>query len=69
MNELTKSSFLDMDDIRKLTSLSKGTIYNLMHSGKFPKAKRLGPRRVAWLQSDIDEWVDSLEENCGETPL
>ena len=32
-------------------------IARLEAAGKFPKRVRLGGNRVAWLMSEIDEWV------------
>jgi len=32
-------------------------IQRLETAGKFPKRVQLGPNRVAWLLSEVDEWV------------
>lgn len=32
-------------------------IGRLEAAGKFPKRVRLGPNRVAWLLSEVNEWV------------
>jgi Phage integrase central domain/Arm DNA-binding domain/Prophage CP4-57 regulatory protein (AlpA) len=37
-------------DVRRL-------IWRLECAGKFPRRRQLGPRSVAWLQSDVDEWI------------
>ncbi len=29
-----------------------------MNLGDFPKSVQLGPRAVAWLSSEIDQWID-----------
>ena len=28
-----------------------------MKQGKFPKAITLSERRVAWIESDVDQWI------------
>ncbi|MBL4748952.1 MAG: AlpA family phage regulatory protein [Magnetovibrio sp.] len=32
-------------------------IARLEVSGKFPKRVQLGPNRVAWVLSEVDEWI------------
>lgn len=48
--------------VKALTGLSKSTIYKLMAEGKFPKRVQLSPRSVGWRQSDLDDYLNSLEE-------
>lgn len=36
---------------------SKSWIYSLIKSGDFPRPVSLGTRKVAWLESEIDEWI------------
>ena len=43
------------------TSLDITTIYRKMKAGTFPQPVRVGKRRVAWRESDIAAWQDSLE--------
>ena len=33
-------------------------VQRLETAGKFPKRVQLGPNRVAWLLSEVDEWVN-----------
>jgi prophage regulatory protein len=44
-------------EVQSRTSLSRSTIYQLMSDGDFPKAIRIGVRRVAWWETEIDGWV------------
>lgn len=41
------------------TGVSRTSIYRLLGAGEFPKPKRLSKRRVAWLASDVDCWINS----------
>lgn len=43
------------------TGLQRSTIYERMAKGTFPKNINLGGRAVAWRQSAIQAWVESLE--------
>jgi len=37
--------------------LGASSIYAMMKQGKFPKAITLSERRVAWIESDVDQWI------------
>lgn len=49
--------YLKISDVCNLTTLSKSSIYGLIKNGQFPRGKLIGARRVAWLESDINEWI------------
>ena len=53
------SRLLSLKDVSSMTSLSKSTIYRLMLSGKFPAQRQITVGRVAWLSSDVDEWIST----------
>jgi prophage regulatory protein len=42
------------------TGLSRSTLYVYIAQGLFPKQRYLGPRRVAWLASEILAWMATL---------
>ena len=44
-------------ECKALTSLSKSTRRILEINGDFPKRKKLGPRCVGWLLSEIIAWM------------
>ena len=41
------------------TGLSRSTIYSYVADGIFPAQRRLGPRRIAWLASEVKAWIAS----------
>lgn len=41
------------------TGLSRSSVYAYVASGNFPKQRRLGARRIAWLASEIRAWIAS----------
>ena len=49
--------FLRLTEVRNRVPYSRSTIYQLVTQGRFPKPINLGARAVAWLESDIDEWI------------
>lgn len=41
------------------TSLSKPCIYAKAKDGTFPKQIKVGKRSVAWVESDVQKWIDA----------
>jgi prophage regulatory protein len=39
------------------TGLSRSSVYGYIARGIFPRQRRLGPRRVAWLASEVRAWI------------
>ena len=52
-----QDSVLKMKDLPAILNMSVRTIYSLREHGQFPSPRRLSPKRVGWLASDIQEWV------------
>ena len=48
---------LKMKDLPPILRMSLRAIYMMRAAGTFPKARRLSPGRVGFLESEIDEWV------------
>ncbi|MBH1634990.1 AlpA family phage regulatory protein [Stenotrophomonas maltophilia] len=46
-------------EVEKRTGLSKTTIYDRISAGTFPAQIKLGGT-VAWLESDIEAWMEGL---------
>lgn len=46
-------------DVLSRTTLSKTHTYRLINSGNFPRPVPLGPRRVAFLEREVDEWLQT----------
>ncbi|WP_233623554.1 AlpA family phage regulatory protein [Citrobacter braakii] len=38
--------------------LKRSQIYFYMKEGAFPRSIKIGPASVAWLESEIDEWIN-----------
>ena len=43
------------------TGLSRSTVYRLIAAGAFPRAIKLGPRRVGFRADDLEKWLESRE--------
>ncbi|MCG6227354.1 AlpA family transcriptional regulator [Vibrio furnissii] len=52
--------FLRLKEVMSLTGLGRSTIYKLMaDETEFPNSVPLGGRAVAWVESEIEEWMES----------
>lgn len=51
---------LKLPEVLKRTTYSRTHTYRLIAAGQHPKPVPLGPHRVAWVQSEIDEYVAAL---------
>ena len=50
-------AFLRRKDVQLRTGLGRSTIYLYVQQGSFPKPVTLGPRAVAWLESEVSAWT------------
>jgi prophage regulatory protein len=50
-------AFLRRKDVQIRTGLARSTIYLYVQQGSFPKPVTLGPRAVAWLESEVSAWI------------
>ena len=55
-------TFLNIEQVRQRTSLSKQEIYRRVRAGVFPKQVPIGPARVAWVEAEVDEWAQKILE-------
>ena len=49
--------FLKLNDVKRMTGLSRTTIYDWIRKGKFPESIKLGERASAWLASEVNSWI------------
>ncbi|ELW2863484.1 AlpA family phage regulatory protein [Klebsiella aerogenes] len=50
---------LRLSQVMEKTGMRKTLIYGLMRIEQFPQPINLGRYSVAWLESEIDEWIFS----------
>jgi prophage regulatory protein len=49
---------LPLNAVRARVPYSKVHIYRLIRANSFPKPVRVGANRVAWIESEIEEWIN-----------
>lgn len=45
------------------TALSRASFWRRVKAGAFPKPVTLGYNRIAWVESEIDAWIDEQRSN------
>ncbi|MEH6371733.1 MULTISPECIES: helix-turn-helix transcriptional regulator [Pectobacterium] len=60
-------SLIRFAEVQKRTGYSKAWLYRLMNEQRFPAAIKIGPRSIAFIESEIDEWINQrIAESRGE---
>ncbi|PSV24152.1 AlpA family transcriptional regulator [Photobacterium kishitanii] len=50
--------FIRLKEVMHVTGLGRSSIYNYMAEGRFPKTVSLGGRAVAWVESEVGQWIE-----------
>lgn len=59
-----RKSFIRLPEVQRRTGYSKAWIYRLMSQHRFPPAVKIGSRAIAFVESEIDDWIDQrIEES------
>ncbi|EJC7066966.1 AlpA family transcriptional regulator [Vibrio parahaemolyticus] len=51
--------FLKLKEVMQKTAQSRSAIYLKMNDSNFPQSINLGDRAVAWVDSEIDDWMEA----------
>ncbi|PHM24793.1 helix-turn-helix transcriptional regulator [Xenorhabdus budapestensis] len=57
MTMTAKTNFIRLPEVQRRTGYSKAWIYKLISDGEFPKQVKIGPRSVAFIEAEIDNWI------------
>ncbi|EEW0717987.1 TPA: AlpA family transcriptional regulator [Escherichia coli] len=52
------NTLIRLTEVQRRTGYSKAWIYRLMGQGKFPVSVKIGSRAIAFVESEIDEWIN-----------
>lgn len=50
-------------EVYSRTALSRATIWRMVKAATFPKPVTLGYNRIAWLEADVDAWIERQLSN------
>jgi prophage regulatory protein len=56
--------FISVKEVVERICLSKTELYHRLNAGTFPKPIALGPKKVVFLESEIDTWMQARMEEC-----
>ena len=59
---VTNQRLIRLPEVLHKTGYKKAWIYKLISQGRFPKPIHLGVRAVAFIESEIDDWIGKLIE-------
>ncbi len=58
---------ISLREVLHRTSLSKTHIYRMIKAGSHPRPVPLGPHRVGFVESEIDDWMaERVDERDGQ---
>lgn len=55
--------FIREPEVRRTTGLSRTTRWRLERAGRFPSRRRISLNAVAWLESEVQEWLRTRSED------
>ncbi|WP_147196079.1 AlpA family transcriptional regulator [Pantoea sp. CCBC3-3-1] len=60
-------SLIRLSEVQRRTGYSKAWIYRLLKEERFPSSIKIGSRAIAFIESEIDEWINQrIAESRGE---
>lgn len=48
-----------LPEVLAKTGLKRSLLYEFISKNEFPKQIKIGDRAVAWIESEIDEWIQN----------
>ena len=58
-----------LPEVMNRTGYGKAWIYRLINEGLFPQPIKIGSRAIAFVESEVDEWIASAIERLTCSPL
>lgn len=55
----SKENLIRLPEVQRRTGYGKAWIYKLINAGKFPQSVKIGTRSIAFIESEVDEWIAS----------
>jgi prophage regulatory protein len=58
---VTRDRIVGMSDVLPMFgSVSRSTLYRWIKEGRFPRQVKMGPQRIGFIQSELDDFVEKL---------
>ncbi|WP_370557378.1 AlpA family transcriptional regulator [Edwardsiella tarda] len=60
-------SLIRLSEVQRRTGYSKAWIYRLLKENRFPQSVKIGARSIAFVESEVDDWINQrIAESRGE---
>lgn len=60
-------TLIRMPETMRRTGYGKAWLYRLINQNKFPKPVKIGSRAIAFVESEVDDWINQrIEESRKE---
>ena len=61
--QFVQSDLMLADEVNARIPYSRAHLYRLEDQGDFPKRKRIGANRIAWVRTEVEQWLaERMEE-------
>lgn len=65
----TETRLLRIAEVKRKVGLSHSVIYKKINEGEFPAPVPIGGRSVAWLEAELDDWIQQRIAEREQTAL
>lgn len=55
--EIIKTEVIKINEVARLTGLSKASVYRLSKAGELPRQIKIGKRSAGWIASEIQDFI------------
>lgn len=56
---MSHQRIIRISTVKAVTGLSRGSIYRLIKESDFPKQIKLSAQAAGWIESEINDWLES----------
>ncbi|EKS7812709.1 MULTISPECIES: helix-turn-helix transcriptional regulator [Enterobacterales] len=57
---MTTKRLIRLPEVLEKTGFCKAWIYRLIGESRFPAPVKIGDRAIAFVESEVDEWIDNM---------
>ncbi|GAA3898233.1 AlpA family transcriptional regulator [Gibbsiella dentisursi] len=63
VSDTRRERFIRLPEVLYTTGLSRSSVYEMISRKQFPAQISLGGKNVAWLASEVEQWMDERIAN------
>ena len=62
----TLERLIRLPEVKSRTGLSSSDLYRRVEAGTFPRQIKLGVKAVAWIETEVQEWIEQTIQSARE---